>query len=455
MNEIPIHRSVGSRQRFVRRLIDAAPIALALIAIALCGNMLATRMGTWGPNQAGLSQLLQFCGSGDQATGSCDGVTNSAWGAIDLQLGSRLLVVPTSFLGLVYFLGLLFYFVGFGAEAYRARKMRWVTAALVFAGFAVSVGLVGIMAFALRRWCGLCALVHGINVLLAVCVWLRLALSRADVAVSPCIQQRGLPTERQPALLAILATVIAAVLGWGFFDSASEARRQWGKVADLRTILGDLRDNPRLVIGEFLAQPIHHAGVMGTGEEEDAGEHHAIVFSDFRIGQSRCFEGAWQESITPAFGEPTRVIFKTAMPITASSNFDPRTLTGPELATVAAAAAQMQRNAVALHAFRRALAQTGSSLTFEECAGLVGESGLDVVGWMKDVNSDALRATLANDVALATAMGIDEMPAVILDGRRVPAICLQSLTFWERAADALREEYQAQVAMSEAAGATP
>jgi hypothetical protein len=49
---------------------------------------------------------------------------------------------------------------------------------------------------------------------------------------------------------------------------------------------------------------------------------------------------------------------------------------------------------------------------------------------MSDVNLAAAQTTVASDVALARGLGVTTTPALFLDGRRVPELCVNSDVFW-------------------------
>ena len=56
------------------------------------------------------------------------------------------------------------------------------------------------------------------------------------------------------------------------------------------------------------------------------------------------------------------------------------------------------------------------------------------------MRSMSLRARVEGDVTLARTMQAEDTPAVFVDGKRVPALCVDSELFWTTLADKLARE---------------
>jgi len=58
-------------------------------------------------------------------------------------------------------------------------------------------------------------------------------------------------------------------------------------------------------------------------------------------------------------------------------------------------------------------------------------AGIDGQQLVADMQSDMVRRAIVADALLARRLGVTKTPAVFLDNRRVPDLCLQSSVFWE------------------------
>ena len=64
-------------------------------------------------------------------------------------------------------------------------------------------------------------------------------------------------------------------------------------------------------------------------------------------------------------------------------------------------------------------------------ADLAMQIGLDGDKLVADIESAPVEQAVAADVALAAELGVTGTPAVFLNGRRVPRLCVHNSVFWE------------------------
>ena len=64
-------------------------------------------------------------------------------------------------------------------------------------------------------------------------------------------------------------------------------------------------------------------------------------------------------------------------------------------------------------------------------ANLARLAGLDVDRFLAYMTGDSVRQRITRDAALASRLGVTATPALFLNGRRVPDLCVESRVFWQ------------------------
>ena len=93
-------------QTYRNQLIRFSLLALSILGVCITGLMVADHDGPWKVDGSEAGILLQICESASIPSVSCADVVGSRWGSFDFYLGARRILVPTSFVGLVYFVAL-------------------------------------------------------------------------------------------------------------------------------------------------------------------------------------------------------------------------------------------------------------------------------------------------------------------------------------------------------------
>jgi PqqD family protein of HPr-rel-A system len=234
---------------------------------------------------------------------------------------------------------------------------------------------------------------------------------------------------------------------WFYFDAVSEARRQWRKVFGMNQAMAALQEDRGFVLREYYAQPAvfiptRSAGASARTTHRSTDAAQIVMFVDYDCSGCACFERRRDRMFREAFGEDVSVEIRhlpLARPQEARTDNSASTV--PDLpvsqAALAAEAARLQGGETALARMHRLLFDHRRDQPGRDYTQLAREAGLDVNRFLADMQSDAVRRTVQEDVAVARQLGLTEAPAVFLNNRRVPDLCANSPVFWPAvAADA-------------------
>jgi len=418
-------------------------VGLALAGGWTCGVLLSAHDGGWG-GESGLSGLmLGICGSASTPSATCNGVIDGRWGGFDFTLAGRRIVVPTAFIGLAYFAGLAVWFAMLTGRTLRSPLLRRLTILLVSGGFCGSVFFTVLMVSVLDQWCLLCAVAHLINAAIFASVLLyRGAVSRetsSDMTDGRPVTAR---MEWKPAVSATAVMCLVASGLWLYFDAVSVARRYWRRSASMEHVIDGLQSDREFVLREYHAQPTVDIPLRDpVGEELEGIDRPAldqptlIVFGRFDCPPCRCFAGRWRGVIKPAFDGPVHVEYHHALPFLAGDSGDVRAAdeyaSYAVQASLAAEAARLQGGTRAFGRMHDLLFEHQKNQRGWDFAGIAEMAGIDGQQLVADMQSDMVRRAIVADALLARRLGVTKTPAVFLDNRRVPDLCLQSSVFWE------------------------
>ncbi len=409
-----------------------ALIVLPFFGAIISGALLVQHGGGWQVASRGTSFLTRLCDPARGGSALCAAVTGSDLGEFDVYVGGRRLVFPTSYVGLAYFLTLTIWF----GLIFRARNAaRWLRAATwcaITGGLAVSLMLLAVMGLAIGEWCPLCVAAHLINGALFViaAIWLLQTHPPSDRACDlPLDQSLRLRFALSSALL--IATVVGGT--WMYYDAMRETRRQWRKARGYADAVAVLQSDPALMLHAYYAQGVEEFAPDDACEpaSDAAAATRVTLFVDYDSGGSACFEKRFNEQFKPLLPGAVQVSYRN-FPVGESLHFSGgmEPSTGDLRAATAAEAARRLGGEAVFEPMRRLLFEGRHDPDARDVLDLADRVGLDVEAFKHEMNGDAVRSQVLADVAFAEKHGIRNAPAVFLNGRRVPDICLRSGAFW-------------------------
>ena len=420
-------------------------VGLALSGAGVSGVLLHGHAGGWDREAGGASALLRLCEPEEMSAATCVDVVNSGWGVWTIGMGAHSVAVPTSFIGLAYFLLLAIWFGMNGRIPAEAGWLWRVTLVYLLWGAAASVTLVGVMGLVLSAWCKLCLIAHGINVAIMIVTVLWWRAIRRD-AVTPTFSGPAFPLMAYLRLrLACGAVVLSAmtiVVLWFYYDASTAARRQWRKLSDLRAAVATLQDDPGFLMREYAAQPAIEIPLRDDASTGSPVNGTAIptltVFTDLDSGPCRCFESRRRNLIEPALGGRIRVEYhhlphthpQVAETLVEGNPRDRPSQQRFPMASLAVEAARLQGGESAFATMRYLLFKDHSRRNLEALAEFAEQAGLDVDRFFTDMESAAVHGRVREEIELARRLGVRSVPAAFLQGRRVPELCMTSETFW-------------------------
>lgn len=421
-------------QTYRNQLIRFSLLALAILGVCITGLMVADHDGPWKVDGSEAGILLQICESASIPSVRCADVVGSRWGSFDFYLGARRILVPTSFVGLVYFVALSAWLWIVGPFYQTMRWYRRGVVALVTLALCCSLFFIFQMAFHLSKWCPLCVVVHIINALIFAGILLSNKLRHQTCATtSEAVTEHRLRRLQHRMVVSALtmAFVVSAGL-WMYYQASKEVKHYWRKAQGYKLAMERLQEDEAMVMREFYAQPVVDLPVKYaiSSEDESPQDHRLVVFMNYNSSSSACFEKEWKEKYGPVVTHLPRIEYRYLPYI----NNDHTSLTPEQQDAVracyAAEVAQLHGDEYAramMHflLFRHRKAQGGRDYTR-----FAKKIGMDEQTFHQLWTSEAVRKSVENDIALANQLGVTSAPTVFLNNRRVPLLCLKSEVFW-------------------------
>lgn len=431
-------------------------VGLSLAGAWVSGTLLIEHDGGWTTEGQGTGFLLSLCESRVLPSVSCARVVDSRWGSFDLYLGSRRIYVPTSLIGLAYFMSLAIWFAMVGGLLMGARWLWVLTLLVVSCGLVGSIFFMMLMALTLSEWCPPCVIAHLLNGAVFIgTIWLWRGTRRVSADEST-FDLTALVTparvRRQFTGWAMVVSGAAALGLWLYFDAATEVRRQWRKLHGFNQVIAEMQNDRGFVLREYFARPVveiprrsDNNRVALTCLSESAPR--LLIFTDYDCSKCACFESRRHSLIESAFCGNLEVDYRHFPGDGAESGTTRHTpvegsVTGGNSlrASLAAEAARLQGGDQAFATMHRLLFEHRKDRPNPGYAELARLAGLDSERLLADMNSGVVRQRVQDDVSLAAGLGVTGAPAVFLDGRRVPDLCATSPVFWMAVAEELTDE---------------
>jgi protein-disulfide isomerase/uncharacterized membrane protein len=379
--------------------------------------------------------------------------------------------IPVSLLGWAYFSALFAWFLIVGRCHDARRWLHLLVFMVVLVGCAISVFFLYIIFFTgMEARCLWCLISHGVNFLILIGTWLLFPRRPVATAVvnSPTqaaidgtsaddepVAPHAAPGMARPVDTVALAQAVPhpsarlvvatglAILGLAGFAFALSKAARIGQEKLLyqklnmvnQQIADEIRRDTDTQLARFEAREPADLTLRPDDPRRGEGEvlMALVVFSDFQCPACRQFEQTLKSKIEPAFNNLLRVYWKH-LPLCTACNGNVSRNLHPEAcrAAYAAEAARLQGGNDAFWQAHDLLFEYQRRLAKLDYTELARELGLEPEQFVRDMASEAVKARVAEDIALAKKLEVKATPAVYLWGRKVEKYMLNNAEFVER-----------------------
>lgn len=362
--------------------------------------------------------LVQAQCGGQSGSGDCLSVLRS-------ERAKGPLGIPWAAAGMGYFafVGVWYAFVGVPDRGQR----RWLVtlAVIVACGLLSSLQLIGVMAVVLKTWCFGCLLTHGVNASLAIVT-----------AAAFFVGGKSAPSAAHPAPRLAAATLLAAFSLASLNVTFVQLGRIGGKAIALRDQLLEITEDADYIRLRYAREAT--VDIPFRDDEPWVGDVDApntlVAFTDFQC--PICAKAA--QIVADALQKHSGQLRVTYRNFPQDSDCNPhyprRFHPAACRAARAAEAARVAGGAEKAHQMRSLMYQRQRELEANRYEAWATEIGLDAAAFAAAMQSEQIDERIAEDMALGGKLGLEAMPVLFLNGRR--------LRFWQSAAiwDALLSE---------------
>lgn len=376
-----------------------AVVALAAVGCYICVTLVNMSVGDSAKGASGLGASL--CTPSEAV--NCDYVLASKWAKIG--------PMPVAALGVMYFGVIGAWFVAVGIPNGAGRRWHGVPGAICAVGLTGSAFFVYVMLVSLPVWCTWCLAAHGVNLVVAIVVFMTRPRRSATEGTTP-----GYPSMCR-ALGTIAgcggATVMIFLAVFAYQLQIATRRMQLELMA--------ATNNAAYVswkLGTQTARAMQiRPGAPSMGPEGAA--HTLVAFTDFECRHCGWFHD-YAERLGQMFPKELRIVFLHA-PMCRECN-PAVTKTFHYFACEAARAAeaaQLSTTAEKARAYRTLLYRSADEFASRPYAALARTAGIEAGAFQKMLDSEASIAGVKADVALANELGVEGTPSIWLDGRKL------------------------------------
>jgi protein-disulfide isomerase/uncharacterized membrane protein len=402
-------------------------------ALAVVGWWLSLQLFSASISKQPNPLMEATCGGGPDAAFDCNAVLRSPQGSLPLSKEGGLRM-PVSVFGMAYFalVGLWCLFVGPTTRDRAAYHLLLL--ALVIVSVLKSLDYVRIMAFELRQWCVLCALVHVVNaLLLIVLVW---AWPRKKPAA---------PMQSHPTGRLALATTSAGLLAFVLHLSVALLMVFGAQTQRLSEAYRQITQDPAYVLWQFERQPVVDLPLRDDDVilGNPAAPHTVVLFSDLQCSACRIAHEALSEFLT-TYGDHFRLVHRY-FPQDPACNPLPDFQRGAHASACEAArachAARVAGGRDAYLAMRDLLFERQQQLDDADLPAWAAELGIERAAFVEAYEAPATAEHVQRDIELGLSLELKAMPVVYFDGRKLgQGLGWRKETTWQQLLGVVPEE---------------
>ncbi len=347
-----------------------------------------------------------------QSAGDCESVLRSRFafvqGGTAPDTERPTVGTPWAVLGAAYFafVGVWFLFVGTPSRGQWLWHLIPLT--VVLAGAAASSYLIYVMASELKRWCGGCLVVHGLNA----------ALLLAALAAAPWRKERpARPAHPRFALAA--ATLLAGLAVWQLHLAQTSRQMLAVGAESLNKRYLAIITDPDFARWSHSRATRHEELAAAQASGDGAAAHHVVAFIDFQCEMCARAHKLLSD-LQRAYGERLSVEYRH-YPLDQACNAHVSRTVHPAgcAAAQAAEAARMAGGEAGLAVFIDVLYRHQRELDSQRFEQWAAEAQLDPEAFAAALQSAQTLQRVRQDVDVAARVGVAAAPALFLDGRKV------------------------------------
>ncbi len=422
------------------RCLRLAMVLLALTGLGLSCYLLYLHYGT---RQGGLAKRL--CGG----SFDCAAVLQSRWGYF--HLGP--VPIPIALLGMGYFVVLAVWLITVGRLPGRLHHSCVAPALLATVGALDSGYLIYVMGERLHTWCGFCLAVHAVNFLLFIGLWTQWAGGCGVLSDEELAAARARQIWKVPALAmanaVLIGVTLLALFGFGFMFKMYYTAA-W-EVAKVQQDAGYQRWKYSQTAPTHLPLTAG-APVIGVAH----APHTVVMFGDFQC--PTCAEtDRMLKKVQEAMPGEFRLVFRNFPLNHACNQAIDKGKAGHAFACMAAEAAEAARRLGGDEAFWRMhdeLYKNQRRLDEKPYSELAKDIGLDPDALAAEMFDPTIHDQVEQDAALGKKLGIEAVPVIFLDGRRLGLDVVENPKTQEPDVAATIKHWQALLAAADQAAAT-
>ncbi|MAB79055.1 MAG: hypothetical protein CMJ89_06835 [Planctomycetes bacterium] len=332
---------------------------------------------------------------------------------------------PLSSLGSAFYSVILWLAIALGflktylSPEIRREVVNWIVA-LTLVALVVDVYLLGALIFDLKTMCLMCVATYLINASIFLLAWKGM---RDDLA--PATEKRAIIF--WTGIMVAMAINVPLIKYWK--SDATELALAAGPKQSIATTTGD--ENPQLdraQLKERLLQALREQPELAHNSELHEGpskgsstaEYSITVFSDFECPYCRKAAELTSTLLLSEYRDLVRVVFKHYPLSSVCNPHVPSDMHKKACLFAAAANCANQGDMRKFWSMHDLIFEKGSALDEEDLVAEAGLMGLDEEEFAECLTSSAVRDQIARDVNLGHSIGVEAIPTVFINNRRLP-----------------------------------